>query len=170
MVWRNAPLTLYHGTVGSSADDIQANGILLANCLPRRDFGRGFYTATSFSQAATFANDMYRKMRALHVQNSMNPDPRHAAVLVYHADRDMLGRLDSISFVLPSDDWREFVMHCRAGHNHKPNGANYDLVYGPVSTYTYSAWPNYEQLSFHSSGAIAILSPARLMARGRPLI
>ena len=172
MVWRNDALTLYHGTAASSADDIRANGINLANAIRNRDFGRGFYTARSLTQAVQFANDTYRIMRALHVNNSRNhTNPVAAAVIELTVDRNVLGQLPTLAFVLPTDEWREFVMHCRNGGSHRPDGTNYDVVYGPVSTMYYTAWPNYEQLSFHSMSAIThlVLGSAPPL-RGRPTL
>jgi hypothetical protein len=172
MAWRNNALTLYHGTAGSCADDILANGINLAHAIRNRDFGPGFYTARSLTQAVQFANDTYRRMRALHVNNSRsNTDPLAAAVIEFTVDRNSLSRLSSLAFVLPTDEWREFVMHCRNGGHHKPDGTNYDLVYGPVSTMYYTAWPNYEQLSFHSVSAIGHLVLGRAPPlRGKPTL
>src|SRR5205823_11478841 len=105
----NHPLTLYHGTAGICADDIERNGISVAQCKPGRDFGVAFYTTTNLTQAIKFANDTYRTMRALHVNNNVShPNPVHAAVIEYTIDRDALGSLASLSFVLANDDWREF--------------------------------------------------------------
>ena len=59
MVWSNGPLSLYHGTVGSYADDIVANGIDLAKGRAGRDFGRGFYMTRREAQAISWANELY---------------------------------------------------------------------------------------------------------------
>jgi hypothetical protein len=172
MVWTNDALTLYHGTAASCADDIRANGINLTHAVRTRDFGAGFYTARSLTQAMQFANDTYRRMRALYENNNrVHADPLDASVIELRIDRDRLGQLSTLAFVLPTDEWREFVMHCRHGGSHRPNATNYDVVYGPVSTMYYTAWQNYEQLSFHSASAIThlVLGSAPSL-RGRPTL
>ena len=139
--------------------------------LPGRDFGVAFYTTTNLTQAIKFANDTYRTMRALHVNNNVShPNPVHAAVIEYTIDRDALGSLASLSFVLANDDWREFVIHCRKGGTHRPPGTDYDMVIGPVSNMYYAAWPGYDQLSFNSDAAIRRLVLTRVALRGKPTL
>jgi hypothetical protein len=89
-------------------------------------------------------------------------------VVEYTADRDMLGKLDTLAFVLPEPGWQEFVNNCRYGSfDHKGPGAYYDLVYGPVSTVGGETGRYYEQLSFHSDAAIAVLTFVQVR-RGTP--
>jgi hypothetical protein len=171
MVWTNPPLVAYHGTVGSAANQIVTNGPDLAACNPKRDFDRGFYMTRNIDQAIRHANDRYKSRRALYVNGSKGiVDPLDAAVLEFTIGRDILGNLSCISFVLPSDEWREFVIHCRAPGTHRPAGTFYDVAFGPVSTNRYTAWPNLEQLSFHTQNAIGNLGQARVTIRGRPTI
>jgi hypothetical protein len=159
MVWRNEPLSLYHGTVGLYADDIEANGIDLAKGRPGRDFGRGFYAARREAQAIRFANEKYRFMLSLHRHNGSVPDPLCAAVIHYSIDRNDLGQLDTLVFVSPDQEWQDFVKHCRTTMNgHKGPGVYYDVVHGPVSTVTNESALRLEQLSFHSISAISALN------------
>jgi hypothetical protein len=171
MAWTNPPLVVYHGTIGSSVNGIVTGGPDLAQCNPKRDFGQGFYMIRNITQAIGHANDRYKLKRALFVQSSRGAsDPVCATVIEFTLDRDALGNLSTLSFVLPTDEWREFVIHCRAPGSHRPTGTYYDVVYGPVSNNRYQAWPDLEQLSFHTPHAIASLGQARVTLRGRPTI
>jgi hypothetical protein len=157
MPWGNDPLVLYHGTVSAYVADIR-RGIDIARCRLRSDSGQGFYTTRGLSQAVDFANQKFRKMRALYTQNAVNPDPISAAVIEFTIDRNVLGRLDTLAFVLPDSEWQEFVAHCRSGTGgHKGKGIYYQTVYGPISIFT-DEWWKYEQLSFHSNPAAGVLS------------
>jgi hypothetical protein len=79
MPWGSRALTLYHGTVRPYADDIRQNGIQLAKCGPKSDFGQGFYTTRILEQAMEFANERYRQIAVDHAQFASNfPDPQQA--------------------------------------------------------------------------------------------
>jgi len=157
MSWSNDPLVLYHGTVSAYAADIR-RGIDVAKCRRRSDFARGFYTTRVLSQAVDVANERFRKMRALYTHNAVNPDPVSAAVIEFAINRNNLGQLDTLAFVLPDAGWHEFVTHCRSGADgHKGKGIYYEVVYGPISIFT-GEWWKYEQLSFHSNRAARALS------------
>jgi hypothetical protein len=45
----NAPVTLYHATVGPHAANLGTNGVRLSMCTSHADFGRGFYTTRIWS-------------------------------------------------------------------------------------------------------------------------
>jgi hypothetical protein len=169
MVWRNDPLTLYHGTVDVHATDLENGRPDLAKCRLRRDFGRGFYTTRRLGQALDFANSRYRKM--LHnyrQQPHVHSDPICAAIVEYAIDRDILGGLDTLAFVFPEPGWQNFVRNCRTGtFDHRGPGTYYDVVYGPVSTIASETGTDFEQLSFHSPGAISALRFVRVR-RGTP--
>jgi hypothetical protein len=168
MVWANGPLSLYHGTVGLYASDIEANGINLAKGRPGRDFGRGFYTTRREAQAIRFANEKYQKMTLLHRHNGSVPDPFCAAVIHYNVDRNDLGQLDTLVFVSPDSEWQDFVKHCRhTMDGHRGPGLYYAAVHGPVSTATNESTLRLEQLSFHSVHAISALSRISVR-RGNP--
>jgi hypothetical protein len=168
MPWTNAPLTLYHGTVGPHARNIQANGTALTSCTPNTDFGRGFYTTRIFDDAAAHARsrfsdlqDFYIRMTAHIFQVAL--DPEYPAVIEFLVRRETLGRLGTLGFVQPTPDWLEFVKHCRVGGVHRmpQQGAGnlYDVVYGPMyaDDGTDSAIPGREQISFHTDSAVGVL-------------
>jgi hypothetical protein len=158
MPWSNAPLTLYHGTVGPYSDNIRVSGIQLARCALKTDFGQGFYLTRIYEQAVRYANDKYDEMMDdFHRLNSFNPV--NAAVVQFTVDRETLGKLDTLAFVQPTPDWREFVSYCHLPSNaHKPGGGLYDVVYGPMAIDTGGFIPDCEQISFHTSKAVALLS------------
>ena len=158
MAWSNGPLTVYHATIGLSANDIEQRGVDLTKCRLGTDFDQGFYTTGIRNQANLFANQKYQD-EILKYNRRPLPHPLHAAVVEFSLDRGTLGRLDTLAFVVDRPDWLEFVQHCRlsAQHGHKPSGSYYDVVYGPVSNSRYEAIPGFEQLSFHTRPAIAIL-------------
>ena len=107
--WSNGPLTVYHGTVAPFARNISAIGINLVHCRDKSDFGRGFYTTSIRQQAVLYANQRFADMQDEFVrsqqQNSQSRlDPEAAAIVEFLADRDSLGRLDTLAFVQPTDD------------------------------------------------------------------
>jgi hypothetical protein len=169
MVWRNEPLTIYHGTVEPHAVDIENNRPDLTKCRLRRDFGRGFYVTRRLGQAQDFANYRYRTMYQRHRHNpSVHADPICAAVVEHVIDRALLGDLGTLAFVFPDQDWADFVKNCRVGtFDHKGPGLYYEVVYGPVSTTGYESGRTFEQLSFHSDAAIRQLQFVQVR-RGRP--
>ena len=95
-------------------------------------------------------------------------DPNEAAVVEYVIDRNALGVLDTLAFILPDGDWAEFVKNCRSDtYDHKGPGAFYELVYGPVATIAQETARDYEQLSFHSTSGIGVLQFVQIH-RGGP--
>jgi hypothetical protein len=170
MPWGNGPLVLYHGTVSAYVADIR-RGIDITKCRPRSEFGRGFYTTRVRSQAVEFANEKFLRMRALYRHNAVNPDPGTVAVIEFSVDRNFLGQLDTLAFVLPDSEWRDFVAHCRSGAGrHKGLGRYYEAVYGPVQIVS-GEWWKYEQLSFHSSPAArALTGQIKDVHLGRPTL
>src|SRR5690242_17840440 len=123
--WNNGPLIVYHGTVAPFARNISATGINLVHCRDKSDFGRGFYTTGIRQQAIVYANQRFADMQDEFVrsqqQNSQaRLDPEAAAIVEFLVDRNGLGRLDTLAFVQPTDDWLDFVRHCRIpNRNHK---------------------------------------------------
>jgi hypothetical protein len=173
MPWANGPLTVYHGTIGPSADSIANGGVSLRRCRARSDFARGFYMTPNYDQARSHANTLFSRLKALWSSSGGHrPDPVCAAILTYEIDRMALAQLSHLAFVSPTSDWSDFVLHCRAtGGPHAPTaGSNYDVVYGPVQQLNGKAYPpNYEQVSFHSATALTMLQPLRV-AKGTPLL
>jgi hypothetical protein len=152
--WDNGELVLYHGTDSGSADSIR-KGIDLKACREGRDFGRGFYTTTSYRQAEVWARDKAR-------QRSRNFGAVEPVVLVFHVDRNMLARLESLWFIRgTSADYWSFIDHCRGADETKHGRAGcYDVVAGPVSRATpfpRTILRDSDQVSFHTEAALEIL-------------
>lgn len=168
MPWRNTSLRLYHGTILPYAATIAAhgsgvlNGISLAPCKRRRDFGKGFYTTRILSQARRFAEYKYRF--ALHDhQTNGSIDPQAAAVVEFTINLDAISDLKTLAFVQGAADWRSFVNYCRStGKSHKANNNYYDVVYGSVDSKS-GMIHSLEQISFHTTYAISLLHAGTIM-------
>lgn len=97
-------------------------------------------------------------MRSRFRQFGRGVDPDEATVIEYSVDRNVIGMLDTLAFVLPDGEWAEFVSNCRSDvYDHKGPGSFYEVVYGPIATVTQETARDYEQLSFHSSAGIGAL-------------
>ena len=95
------------------------------------DYGRGFYTTTSYEQAESWVR---RRMGEKKVSLGY--------VCVYEFDEAALHNLKALVFETPTDEWVDFVMQNRTqkGFVHE-----YDLVYGPVANdKVYAAFALYE--------------------------
>jgi hypothetical protein len=170
MPWRNDSLTLYHGTVGPHARNILANGINWQVGSPETDFSLGFYTTRILSQAVRHANHRYQELLDDYRRLGGGLDPEYAVVIELSAKFDGLGGLDALAFVQPTQDWDDFVNHCRSPSNgHKGFGRFYEAVYGPVSNALGTAIPEWEQMSFHSAYATrTVLDVKNANRRGGP--
>lgn len=164
MPWNNGPLTVYHGCHDLSAVSIRA-GINVTRCRPRTDFGVGFYTTTSYRQAAFWANGQYRRAKRKGMPASF------AEVLQFILPRIPLSNQGSLVFVVENSnpDYWDFVTHNRTGPRPHHAAANYDVVYGPVSL-----WPQLlvikdcDQISFHNPRVISALPPPMTRVAGTP--
>jgi Protein of unknown function (DUF3990) len=170
MAWVNAPEIVYHGTIEPFANDIR-QAIDLAKCKPINDFGLGFYVTTHLTQAQEMANLRYRRASQLAYRRQgftlSLPAPVAAAVVQFTIDRVSVAALNTLVFVRPTADWKDFVMYCRSnGRNHYPGGAFYDVVYGPVSLFGGEAKPDSDQISLHSLAAISVLTTRGVMVGG----
>lgn len=174
MVWKNSPITLYHGTDDLSVVSIippslpMRHSVKLGRCSTLTDFGKGFYTTSNLHQAKNWANNRYRRTLA-------TPKPAsYAVVLQFDVDRDILAALNTLCFVTEgsSSDYWDFITHCRnAIGSHLFKGSNdYDVVFGPVSL-----WPqtlvikDCDQVSFHTTAALQALPAPVLYQQGNPL-
>ena len=108
------------------------------------DFGKGFYTTTSFEQAKKWA-DLKRKRSGV----------SRAVVSVYEAPDDLLnGRYATLNFTGPTKDWLDFVVKNRKGQGE----AEYDLTMGPVANdQLYATIRLYEQGVVTADAAIEML-------------
>lgn len=108
------------------------------------DFGKGFYTTTSFEQAQKWA-DLKRK----------RSEVSRAVVSVYEAPDDLLnGRYATLNFTGPTKDWLDFVVKNRKGQG----DGHYDLTMGPVANdQLYATIRLYEQGVVTAAAAIDML-------------
>lgn len=118
-------MKIYHGSIGKvEVPEIRESNRTL-------DYGRGFYTTTSFKQA----EDWVRRRMS---ENKVSV----GYVCVYELDESALQDLKALVFETPTDEWVDFVMKNRTlkGYDHE-----YDLVYGPVANdKVYAAFALYE--------------------------
>ena len=118
-------MKIYHGSI----DKVEVPEIRESN--RTLDYGRGFYTTTSFKQA----EDWVRRRMS---ENKVSV----GYVCVYELDESALQNLKALVFETPTDEWVDFVMKNRTlkGYDHE-----YDLVYGPVANdKVYAAFALYE--------------------------
>ena len=174
-VWVNGNLKVYHGT---DTQALTAYGELkpgvtigrfavdLSICRAATDFGRCFYTTTSLHQAKEWANARIRRV-AISAGSGLNV----GLVLQFDLNRDWLATLETLVFVRATQDFWDFVAHCRAGlavHNRSlPRSPHdpYDVVYGLVTI-----WPSRlliqdcDQISFHTDRAARGLREPQIAA------
>src|SRR4051794_15662408 len=172
MPWSNGSVTLYHGTVGPHARNILANGIDWTVGAAETDFSTGFYTTRILSQAIRHANHRYRELQSDYIRLGRWLNPEFAAVVELSAKFEGLGGLDTLAFVEPTQDWVDFVDHCRSpSHGHKGFGKYYEAVYGPYANALGTAIAGWEQASFHSVYAVGtVLNVENANVRGIPTI
>ena len=86
---------------------------------PNADFGKGFYTTSSFEQAVRWAHIKQEREEA-----------QRAVVSVYEFDETLLDSpdLNIRRFTGADESWLYFVTDCRQSRKH-----NYDLAQGPVA-------------------------------------
>ena len=174
MLWRNGPLTLYHGTTNDAADAIKEpsrakpHSIDFSHCKPFRDFGRGFYLTTVLRQAESWADMKFKR-------HTKSKKTACSAVLRFEVDRNQLAPLLSLCFVTegagPDSDYWDFVQHCRKQKTtHLLQGdKNYDVVFGPVSLGKQPfVIKDADQVSFHTEAALTILPSPILHSQGTP--
>jgi len=126
---------------------------------PKVDFGLGFYTTTSLSQARKWAI----------VIGSVGAEPH--AIVQLTLDRYALGSLRTLAFVrgeADAVDFWSFVAHRRRGlRDVSKADSSYDVVYGPVARSwrrpdRSSVYATYDQVSFHGSKAQGLLRNPKL--------
>ncbi|MBJ2185630.1 DUF3990 domain-containing protein [Paramuribaculum intestinale] len=113
------------------------------------DFGKGFYTTTSFEQA--------RKWAVLKMNREQSS---RAVVSVYEVPDDILASdLAVMRFAGATKEWLDFVVSNRRGEE----SARYDLVMGPVANdQLYATIRLYEQGVITSEAAIEMLRTHKL--------
>ena len=107
-------MILLHGT------NIDFEEIDLIQCLPHKDFGRGFYLTPMRARAMERAKDKCTR------ENSGMP-----VILAYELDEKGLEGLKVLRFEGTTEAWLDFILQNRDKHNTKMH--DYDVVIGPVA-------------------------------------
>ena len=118
-------MKLYHGSleIVSQPEIRESNRTL--------DYGKGFYTTTSYSQAEAWV-----KRRIKESGNDIG------FVNEYELGQERLHTLNCLVFDTPTEEWVDFVM---ANRTRKDFTHSYDIVYGPVANdRVYAAFALYE--------------------------
>lgn len=113
------------------------------------DFGKGFYTTTSFEQAKKWA-----------ILKRDREHGKRAVVSVYEVlDNILDGKLTVFRFTGATKEWLEFVANNRRGRKTK----KYDLTMGPVANdQLYATIRLYEQGVVTADAAIEMLKTHKL--------
>ncbi len=122
---------IYHG----SLEEVRTPEIRQPN--RSLDYGAGFYTTTSYEQAAKWVK---RKMSDNKVSVGY--------VSVYELDDDALKHFDTLLFAAPTEEWVNFVMKNRTERDFTHD---YDIVYGPVADDSV-----YTQFTLYEGGIISM--------------
>lgn len=121
-MYHNIKTTLYHGTIS----EIQAVDVRLGR--GKKDFGRGFYMATSMKQAEGMMNKKYREaMKRKNPKERSNFSKRLYEVTL---DKSILPTLKIKIFQKADMEWLDFILMCRENGD-VPH--DYDLVIGPTA-------------------------------------
>lgn len=136
-------MKLYHGSleVVSEPRIITPNRTL--------DYGRGFYTTTSYEQAEQWVR---RRRGTQHSVGYVN---------VYELADILPEEIKQLRFDTPTEEWVDFVMHNRTerGFEH-----SFDIVYGPVANdRVYAAFALYESNLLDKEGLIRELRTYELV-------
>ena len=136
-------MKLYHGglEVVSEPRIITPNRTL--------DYGRGFYTTTSYEQAEQWVR---RRKGTQHSVGYVN---------VYELADILPDDIKQLRFDSPTEEWVDFVMRNRTekGYEH-----SYDIVYGPVANdRVYAAFALYESNLLDKEGLIRELRAYELV-------
>lgn len=136
-------MKLYHGSLEVVSDPriITPNRTL--------DYGRGFYTTTSYEQAEQWVQ---RRKGTQHSVGYVN---------VYELADILPDDIKQLRFDSPTEEWVDFVMRNRTekGYEH-----SYDIVYGPVANdRVYAAFALYESNLLDKEGLIRELRAYELV-------
>ena len=136
-------MKLYHGSleVVSEPRIITPNRTL--------DYGRGFYTTTSYEQAEQWVR---RRKGTQHSVGYVN---------VYELADILPDDIKQLRFETPTEEWVDFVMRNRTerGYEH-----SFDIVYGPVANdRVYAAFALYESNLLDKEGLIRELRTYELV-------
>ncbi len=124
-------MKVYHGSLAvvESPKILQPNRTL--------DYGKGFYTTTSETQARDWVE---RRM----LENGADC----GYVNIYEFDKEKASTLNCLIFNEPTEEWAAFVM---ANRTNEDFTHSYDLVFGPVANDRV-----YLQFALYEAGAISV--------------
>lgn len=137
-------MKLYHGSLAYvEKPEIRESSRTL-------DYGKGFYTTTSYEQAENWVKRQ---------RNQSKADKGY--VNVYEFDKSSLNVVKSLVFDEPTEGWLDFVMQNRTVKGYKHD---YDIVYGPVADdRVYAAFALYEGGIINKQELIAELKTYKLV-------
>lgn len=137
-------MKLYHGSLAYvEKPEIRESSRTL-------DYGKGFYTTTSYEQAENWVKRQ---------RNQSMADKGY--VNVYEFDQSSLNIVKSLVFEEPTEGWLDFVMQNRTVKGYKHD---YDIVYGPVANdRVYAAFALYEGGIINKQELIAELKTYKLV-------
>ena len=136
-------MKLYHG----SLEIVSEPRIITPN--RTLDYGRGFYTTTSYEQAEQWVR---RRKGTQHTVGYVN---------VYELADILPDDIKQLRFETPTEEWVDFVMRNRTekGYEH-----SFDIVYGPVANdRVYAAFALYESNLLDKEGLIRELRAYELV-------
>ena len=136
-------MKLYHG----SLEIVSEPRIITPN--RTLDYGRGFYTTTSYEQAEQWVR---RRKGTQHTVGYVN---------VYELADILPDDIKQLRFETPTEEWVDFVMRNRTekGFEH-----SFDIVYGPVANdRVYAAFALYESNLLDKEGLIRELRAYELV-------
>ena len=136
-------MKLYHG----SLEIVSEPRIITPN--RTLDYGRGFYTTTSYEQAEQWVR---RRKGTQHTVGYVN---------VYELADILPDDIKQLRFETPTEEWVDFVMRNRTekGFEH-----SFDIVYGPVANdRVYAAFALYESNLLDKEGLIRELRTYELV-------
>ena len=136
-------MKLYHGSL-----EVVSNPRIIT---PNRtlDYGRGFYTTTSYEQAEQWVRCRKGTQHSIGYVN------------VYELADILPDDIKQLRFETPTEEWVDFVMRNRTekGYEH-----SYDIVYGPVANdRVYAAFALYESNLLDKEGLIRELRAYELV-------
>ena len=122
MLQADCKYILYHGTVSEikQVDVTKGRG--------RKDFGKGFYIATSKKQAIGMMHKKYKEI----LRRNRNKSTTEVKEYLYEIelDKEYLESLNVKQFYTPNLEWLDCILRCRE-HGGTPH--DYDLVIGPTA-------------------------------------
>ncbi|MBY0552110.1 MAG: DUF3990 domain-containing protein [Candidatus Obscuribacterales bacterium] len=156
--WPGGPCLHYHATWYKNLSSIRS-GIDFSEARPNTDFGRGFYSTTSYAQAKRLATSM------------ANARGEETVVIIFEINREALANLPSLVFIRgdrTNRDYWELIKTFRLGRAAEAEEAVkcYDVIIGMVALEwdddVCIANPTYDQFCFKKAdSATSVLKYSR---------